>query len=858
MKTQINKTLFIIVIALQSYFPQAFISENKGTVTIGNENLERVISTVPENFGTIEIKNIISKQSYKIHSDEFMLDIVFAGFGPGLGQKQNGENPSHITPKDLTYNGYTKSSLDAKTAQLTFNFSYGGYLTSLEIQLIYNVVSGENLISKYLEIKDNSAEINFLDRVSLESMSFDKINLSRGSFGQPVLGDDFFLGIEYPGVENSIGKNKVDLHYVVGKKIEKEPLKTFSSVLGVSSSPGTLEKTFYDYVDKIKIRGTRPFLLYNSWYDFRNPAIAESKESIMNTQNVLDRIETFKEFMVKRHGLNLDAFVLDDGWDNYKSIWEIDTNHLPQRFTPFLNPLKEMKTSLGIWASPFCGYSNRDTRVNWGQQNGYEKVGDFLCFSGTKYKKQFEKKMVEYVSNYNLGYFKWDGFLLACNEPNHGHLPGVYSRTDLIETYMHMMKSVAKVNPNIFINVTVGSWLSPWWLQYADCIWMQGEDYAYAEDVPSMNPRDKSITYRDAVLWQNFQRDSLLFPMSSLMTHGIIKGRLNFLGGKNEALSSFTNEVMMYVGRGVTMWELYVSPDLLTENEWNAIAQSIKWAKANFPVITKTKMILGNPLKREAYGYVHSTKEKIILLLRNPFVESKEIEIKLDESLGEIDKKAELATYTIYPYLSYDADKLNFGEKLKLTLQPYEIKVIELVPIHNKIKGVELGNRYSISGDSLVIYNDTKEQKVVIKNEVKPNQQEKLLTGEFFFELGKENLQSTIAFLFEPEVKLKQEVKPNFKMIINGADITPTVEQENGKWFWVYTALPGNQNKISYQIESTKNVKGKLEFYLFRDVKLQIKDIKKLSKNNDDQLPPRPFSEGIKKVVNKILSYNIK
>ena len=45
------------------------------------------------------------------------------------------------------------------------------------------------------------------------------------------------------------------------------------------------------------------------------------------------------------------------------------------------------------------------------------------------------------------------------------------------------------------------------------------------------------------------------------------------------------------------MWELYVSPDLLSDNEWNAIASLIKWAKANKTDIQKTKMILGDPLK---------------------------------------------------------------------------------------------------------------------------------------------------------------------------------------------------------------------------------------------------------------------
>ncbi len=90
----------------------------------------------------------------------------------------------------------------------------------------------------------------------------------------------------------------------------------------------------------------------------------------------------------------------------------------------------------------------------------------------------------------------------------------------------------------------------------------------------------------------------------------LLKGRLNFLGGNDESLHSFSNEVMMYFGRGVMMWELYVSPELLSNSEWEAIASAIKWAKENKEVLTKTKMILGDPLKREPYGYTHFTEDK--------------------------------------------------------------------------------------------------------------------------------------------------------------------------------------------------------------------------------------------------------
>jgi hypothetical protein len=54
------------------------------------------------------------------------------------------------------------------------------------------------------------------------------------------------------------------------------------------------------------------------------------------------------------------------------------------------------------------------------------------------------------------------------------------------------------------------------------------------------------------------------------------------------------------------MYELYITPDLLSENEWKAIMDSIKWAKENFEILSNnTNMIGGNPGKKESYGYIH-------------------------------------------------------------------------------------------------------------------------------------------------------------------------------------------------------------------------------------------------------------
>jgi hypothetical protein len=856
----LKKIVFILTIGLSFTSAQnnAYIIKSNGVLKIGNNFLERIISINTDKAATTEIINKSAGTTYKVKSDEFVLQVVFTGIGPAYSKNQNGENPVDLTSKDFDYTGYSTKDLSDGGKELTLKYNFDYDITKFRLKVCYEIYPNNNFMRKWIEIADSAQGLEFLSKIYLESMRFDIRDFSHGQFGQPVLNKDIFFAVEYPSVENEINGSEARTGYLVGYKIEKTPYVTYTSVLGVAPSKIKLEETFMNYVEGIKVAGTRPYLLYNSWYDFRNPAIVKDTASIMNEKHVLNRIATFKKYMYERYGIALDAFVLDDGWDNYESLWGIDSTRFPNGFTPFLKPLKEMGTSFGIWASPLCGYSKRSVRVNWGYEHGYEKTGDFLCFAGTHYKAAYKKIMTDYTKEYNIGYFKWDGFLLSCNEPDHGHRVGIYSREDLLSTYIEMMEAVRKVNPEIYLNVTTGTWLSPWWLKYADCIWMQGEDYAYAEDVPSINDRDKSITYRDAVLWDDYQKQHLLFPISSLMTHGIIKGRLNFLGGKNESLDSFSNEVMMYFGRGVMMWELYVSPDLLSDAEWEAIASSVKWAKYNKTTLEKTRMILGDPLKRQTYGYIHLTKDKGILLLRNPDVSRRDVKIKLTADLGDLDPGKIYYVKIIYPYNMILKNPVKLNDILNIDLDGYEVLTAELIPADKLDKGIPKGIKYSIEDKYLYTYTGDSKSKIEI-NENNPGSNDgALFTLKSTVSVPSNCENTKFAYLIFPDKKIEKKIKPKFEIKVNGEKAEVKVEQENGKWFWVISDLKGGENTIECNFNFGFKIKGKISTYVLTDNKLVAKEVSDKEMHKEEILPAKPYPPDIQKEIIPVNNYEIK
>lgn len=72
---------------------------------------------------------------------------------------------------------------------------------------------------------------------------------------------------------------------------------------------------------------------------------------------------------------------------------------------------------------------------------------------------------------------------------------------------------------------------------------MPGDDWGYAA-VPSLTLKDREITYRDISLYRDFRKNDFWFPISNLMTVGIIKGHLANLGGTIKSLYNYMGPPM--------------------------------------------------------------------------------------------------------------------------------------------------------------------------------------------------------------------------------------------------------------------------------------------------------------------------
>jgi hypothetical protein len=142
--------------------------------------------------------------------------------------------------------------------------------------------------------------------------------------------------------------------------------------------------------------------------------------------------------------------------------------------------------------------------------------------------------------------------------------------------FLRLLRKLRQDAPDLFINATVGTFSSPFWLWYADSIWRGGNDCDQCGDG---TPRERWTTYRDAQVYRNVVKPAPYFPLSSLMLHGIVYAIRGQAAGLGYSPESFRHEVRSYFATGTRLQELHVTSSLLSDTDWDVLAETAIWAR---------------------------------------------------------------------------------------------------------------------------------------------------------------------------------------------------------------------------------------------------------------------------------------
>jgi hypothetical protein len=484
--------------------------------------------------------------------------------------------------------------------------------------------------------------------------------------GSPVVAGNDWFGFEHPLSHSEVRGDKLRLWIERTLPLRKGHSVLYSAVFGAARS-GQLRRDFLAYIERERAHPYRPFLHYNSWYDIGYFTPYTEAEA-------LDRIHTFGEQLVRKRGVKLDSFLFDDGWDDLSGAWNFSKD-FPHGFVPLREAAAKYGAAPGLWLSPWGGYGKpHDERIRRGRAVGYEIVDDGLALSGPKYYDRFHDVVMKLLDEDGANQFKFDG------TGNAGSVfPGSRFDSDFAAA-IQLIDDVRADKPDTFINLTTGTWASPFWLRWADTIWRDGEDDWHA-GVGS--ERERWITYRDQQTYENVVIRGPLFPLNSLMLHGIIYAQ------KNPRLHDdpghdFANEVHSYFATGTQLQELYITPSLLSDADWDVLAEAAKWSRANADVLRDTHWVGGDPGRLDVYGWAAWSPHKAILTLRNPDARPQAAVIDLQRQL-ELPPEAARRFRAHSPWKA-DAKlpgrDLDADHPTTITLAPFQVLTLELVPIH--------------------------------------------------------------------------------------------------------------------------------------------------------------------------------
>lgn len=554
-----------------------------------------------------------------------------------------------ITASEMKLEDVKMATLAENPSAATASLRYAGKalearFTYEELSIVWRAVlrNGSHYLRTEMDIqaaKDlpmkSIVAMNYLVAKNSAYTAPEVVGNTRGAI---LASNHIFAGLETPMGLNSC-KDEGNATHIEGLWRRNTTLKAgktwnISSVVGLVA-PKQLRRSFLAYSERERAVAWRPYPVYISWYELnidRNNAQAPSYKGNMTVEQCADVVSHWKTHFYDKYQMAPKAFVWDDGWDQY-GTWAFNPN-FPNGFDEPANEAKKMGTGIGAWLGPVGGYgqSGEYRRAYWRSKGGMQ-------LSNEDYYNFFIRCCTNMIDRYDFRFFKFDG--ISAQASAIGPDEGTRGEENA-EAIISIERAVRQKRPDIFLNTTVGTWASPFWFHFTDAVWRQEGDYGEAGDQGT--DRERWITYRDRLVYQNFIQRSPVCPINTLMTHGFILSRWGAVS-KNMDYDGIVREMRCAFACGSGMVELYNDYKLMDEIKdnqgnagalWKDLAECIKWQQEQADVLPDAHWVGGNPWdgkKANVYGWAAWNGKKSVLTLRNPSASAQTFTTTLREAL---------------------------------------------------------------------------------------------------------------------------------------------------------------------------------------------------------------------------------
>jgi len=480
--------------------------------------------------------------------------------------------------------------------------------------------------------------------------------------GSPVTFGNFFFASENPMTKITLlSQGETDLaQFRLPRYNGLSNTESFTTTITTGVVPkNQMRRGFLYYIERERAHPYVQYAHYNSWFDI---SYSELK---LNEKACLDVIRHIGDSLFVKRGVPLSGFVFDDGWDDNSSLWQFNSG-FPNGFDPLTAEAKKYKSGIGMWISPWGGYNpEKAERLKYGATQGFETNENGFSLAGPNYYSRFKEVCMNRIKQNGANYFKFDGIGAA-----NGLNANKFEKD--IDALFRLTGELRAANPDLFINMTVGTWPSPFFLWYANSIWRGSDDVNF---MGLGTKRQQWSNYRDAKTFENIVSKAPLYPLNSIMLHGICIAKNGTPTEMNNTTADIRDEIHSYFGSGTGIQELYISWSLLNADVWDILAESILWSRAHKDILADTHWIGGDPGKEEVYGWAAWNNNNGTLTLRNPSDKPATISIDIAQAFELPDNAA--AQYVLQSPWKADISKPKIkataGKTVTLSLKPFEV-----------------------------------------------------------------------------------------------------------------------------------------------------------------------------------------
>ena len=144
--------------------------------------------------------------------------------------------------------------------------------------------------------------------------------------------------------------------------------------------------------------------------------------------------------------------------------------------------------------------------------------------------------------------------------------------------------------------------------------------------------------------------------------------------------NDFADECWSYFASGTGLQEMYISPDLLTAQNWDDLAAAARWARERAATLLDSHWIGGDPARGNIYGWASWSPQRAVIALRNPAGHAQSLQLDLSAAL-ELPAGASRSWRVTSPRAAPGAPKhWSAAAPVTVMLKPFEFQLWELQP----------------------------------------------------------------------------------------------------------------------------------------------------------------------------------